>query len=243
MTCTHAWSGRFRFGDDWACFEGLCGDAQAHRHLAAQVVIGVSGPVMIRGERGAVVADAIMIAPGALHAIVPTDRIVRVIYLQGFGRVARSWGVRTWPATPWVVQAEWGGLLRGPDPGGYLEAVSASAEPCLMEPRLAAALQLMRQASEFGLDLGGVAQRVGLSPARLRALARAELGAPLAHWRTWLRLERAIAALRQGEPLAAAAALGGFSDQAHLSRTMRRFFGITPWTASRVVGAPRAALA
>lgn len=107
---------------------------------------------------------------------------------------------------------------------------------------MAGALQAMRRAADADVDLRGVARGVGLSPARLRALAQAELGAPLAHWRAWLQLERAIGALRTGEPLAAAAAIGGFSDQAHLSRTMRRFFGITPLTAARVVRAPPAAM-
>ncbi|HQT54450.1 MAG TPA: AraC family transcriptional regulator [Phenylobacterium sp.] len=183
------------------------------------------------------VGEAVLIAPGALHAIVPSDRIVRVVYLQSFGRLASSWDVGTWPATPRATQARWAGPLRGPDPDRSLAAASAASKPRQLDPRLAAALQAMRRSSEADVELGGVARRVGLSPARLRALARSELGAPLAHWRAWLQLERAIGALRRGEPLAAAAALGGFSDQAHLSRTMRRFFGVTPLTASRVVRA------
>lgn len=238
MTSAHPWSGQVWFGEDWACFEGLCGDAQAHRHLAAQVVVGLSGPATVEGASGAVVGEAVLIAPGALHAIVPSDRIVRVVYLQSFGRLARSWGVWTWPSTPCAQPARWAGRLRGADPGRSLAAAAAATEPQRLDPRLVAALQAMRRSEEADVDLGGVARRIGLSPARLRALARAELGAPLAHWRAWLQLERAIGALRRGEPLAAAAVLGGFSDQAHLSRTMRRFFGVTPLTASRVVRAP-----
>lgn len=237
MRSVHAWSGQVWFAEDWACFEGLCGDAQAHGHLAAQVVVGLSGPVTVEGAKGAVVGEVVLIAPGALHAIVPSDRIVRVVYLQSFGRLARSWGVETWPATPRAQPAQWAGRLRGTDPGRSLAADATASEPRSLDPRLAAALQEMRGSAQAD-DLGGVARRVGLSPARLRALARTELGAPLAHWRAWLQLERAIGALRGGEPLAAAAALGGFSDQAHFSRTMRRFFGITPLTASRVVRTP-----
>lgn len=57
------------------------------------------------------------------------------------------------------------------------------------------------------------------------------------HVGAWLQLQRAIGAL-PGESLAAAPTVGGISDQAHLSRTMRRFFGVTPRTASRLVDAP-----
>ncbi|MCI3130917.1 helix-turn-helix domain-containing protein [Phenylobacterium aquaticum] len=238
MTSAHPWSGQVWFGEDWACFEGLCGDARAHHHLAAQVVVGLSGSVTVEGPCGAVVGEAVLIAPRALHAIVPSDRIVRVVYLQSFGGLAHSWGIPTRPAAPYALPARWADRLRGPDPGRSLAAASAACEPRRLDPRLAAALQDLRGLTEVDSDLGDVARRVGLSPARLRALTRAELGAPLAHWRAWLRLERAIGALRRGDSLAAAAVQAGFSDQAHLSRTMRRFFGITPQTASRVVARP-----
>lgn len=237
MTSANLWAGQIWFGEDWACFEGLCGDAQAHRHLAAQIVVGLSGPAVVEGAAGAVAGRAILIAPGVLHAIVPSDQVVRVVYLQGFGRLARRWDVGAWPAIPRVAPPRLASHLRGSDPGRSLAAASAASEPRDLDPRLAAALQEMTRASATDVDLAAVARRVGLSPARLRALAQAELGAPLAHWRAWLQLEHAIAALRRGEPLAAAAMIGGFSDQAHLSRTMRRFFGVTPLTASRVVRA------
>ena len=235
MSAARPWSGQVWFGDDWACFEGRCGDAQGHRHLSAQLVVGLSGPVTVKGANAAVAGEAVLIAQGAFHAIVPSDRIVRVIYLQSFGRLARSWDVATWPGAPRAAPAEWACLLRGPDPDQSLARASAASAPRRVDPRVAAALQMMRQATDADFDLRGIARGVGLSPARLRALAQAELGAPLAHWRAWLQLERAIGALRHGKALAVAAAIGGFSDQAHLSRTMRRFFGVTPLTASRVV--------
>lgn len=226
--------------DDWACFEGLCGDAQAHRHLSAQVVVGLSGPARVRGAGGDVVGEAVLVAPGVLHAIVPSGQVGRIVYIQSFGRLAQHWGVAAWPLTPQAAQTPWACRLRGPNPGLTLTAESSASETRSLDPRLATALQTMRQATAY-LDLGSVARSVGLSRARLRALAQAELGAPLAHWRAWLQLERALGALRRGENLAAAAALGGFSDQSHFSRTMRRFFGITPQAASRLLRAPRAA--
>lgn len=116
MRSAHPWSGQVWFGEDWACFEGLCGDAEAHRHLAAQVVVGLSGPAAVKGASGVVVGKAVLIAPGVLHAIVPSDRMVRVIYLQSFGRLACSWDVGTWPAIPHATLAGWARSLHGPDP-------------------------------------------------------------------------------------------------------------------------------
>jgi AraC-like DNA-binding protein len=75
--------------------------------------------------------------------------------------------------------------------------------------------------------LDGLAADVGMSPSRLRSLAREEIGVPLTQLRLWSRLARAISWLPYG-PTAAAAAAAGFADQAHFTRTARRFLGRTP---------------
>lgn len=79
------------------------------------------------------------------------------------------------------------------------------------------------------------AREVGLSASRLRSLAREALGAPLSRWMLWRKLERSLRAVAGGARLVDAAAEGAFSDQAHLARTMRRMFGVTPREASRVL--------
>ncbi len=84
-------------------------------------------------------------------------------------------------------------------------------------------------------DLESSARHVGISASRLRTLAREQLGVSLSTWMLWRKLERAARAVLDGEPLARAAALGGFSDQAHFTRTMRRMFGVTPRAATRHV--------
>jgi AraC-like DNA-binding protein len=73
-----------------------------------------------------------------------------------------------------------------------------------------------------------LAGEVGLSPSRLRALARTEIGVPLTQLRLWSRLARAILWLPYGPTAVAAAAAAGFADQAHFTRTARRFLGRTP---------------
>ena len=114
---------------------------------------------------------------------------------------------------------------------GTLNAEAALGEASAIDPRLKLALDEL--GGEF--SLADLAARAGLSTARLRALAQAELGAPLAHWRLWLRLETALLSLRAGEGLAIAAVEGGFADQSHLNRAMSRFFGITPLTVARLL--------
>jgi AraC-like DNA-binding protein len=59
-------------------------------------------------------------------------------------------------------------------------------------------------------------------------------------YRTMRRLELAQAAIRDGLPLAAAAAEAGFADQSHMTRQFTRAYGLTPGRWARtVVAAPR----
>jgi AraC-like DNA-binding protein len=78
-----------------------------------------------------------------------------------------------------------------------------------------------------GDRLDVLAAEVGISPSRLRSIARDEIGVPLTQLRLWSRLARAILWLPY-RPTAAVAAAAGFADQAHLTRTARRFLGRTP---------------
>ena len=94
-----------------------------------------------------------------------------------------------------------------------------------LDPRLVLALNTL---ADSDIPLPSLAATVGLSPQRLRALARQQLGMPLARWRVWSRLRRAAEALQGGQSLADAAITAGFADQAHLTRQMREMMGLTP---------------
>jgi AraC-like DNA-binding protein len=104
-------------------------------------------------------------------------------------------------------------------------------------------LDAMRVLMDERIPMTAVAARVGLSPQRLRALARRELGMPLARWRIWRRLARSAEALREGRTLSEAALAGGFADQAHFTREMRRMMGLTPAEVVQALGGqPRRAV-
>jgi AraC-like DNA-binding protein len=99
--------------------------------------------------------------------------------------------------------------------------------PQVLDHRLERALDTLRH--DPG-DLGAMARAaasVDLSEPRLRSLAYQQLGVPLSQWMIWRKLERSAIAISNGAALADAAMEGGFADQAHLARTMRRMFGIT----------------
>jgi AraC-like DNA-binding protein len=115
------------------------------------------------------------------------------------------------------------------DNGTDLSAAVAELTPLVgrigpIDSRLALAVEGLPGADR----LDGLAADVGISPSRLRSIAHEEIGVPLTQLRLWSRLARAILWLPYEPTTAAAAAAAGFADQAHFTRTARRFLGRTP---------------
>lgn len=221
------WAGKVWIGRDWWGFEGASGDSRPHTHLCAQVVAALDGAVRVETEAGVIEGAVVVIPPGVRHRLLGTDGPLRVIYPRPLGRLARRWRITGEVAA----RPDWAPLLTAADLAATLDAEAALGEAQPIDARLRRALDAL----DGDLGLAGLAERAGVSTARLRALARSELGAPLAHWRLWRRLEIAALRLRAGESLAAAAAEAGFADQSHLNRAMNRFFGITPLIVARLI--------
>jgi AraC-like DNA-binding protein len=95
-----------------------------------------------------------------------------------------------------------------------------------VDHRLEKALALLQQDDERK-TIEEVAQQVGLSTARLRVIAKRDLGVSLSDWMIWRKFERAVQLLAQGSTITSAAHGAGFADQSHFARAMRSHFGIT----------------
>jgi AraC-like DNA-binding protein len=93
-----------------------------------------------------------------------------------------------------------------------------------IDPRLAFVVESLPAADRIDV----LASEVGISRSRLRSIVHEEIGVPLTQLRLWSRLARAILWLPHRPTAAAAATAAGFADQAHLTRTARRFLGRTP---------------
>nr|WP_315457955.1 AraC family transcriptional regulator [uncultured Sphingorhabdus sp.] len=229
-----SWEGELVFGPSWAIYRGQAADNTPHAHAAIQIVFGDNGDVAIASADGIEwTGPGFAIRPLVEHSLAPTGEVA-LLYIEPQSPlafyVADAIGdvdiasidpaiLAFKPGQPGVI---WNKNLE------TLVPVNKAA----IDERLLAALELL--AKEPGSrSIGDTALACNLSESRLRTLARGQLGLPLSTWLIWRKLERATRTLHEGTTLSDAAAAGGFADQAHFARAMRRMFGITPRTAQR----------
>jgi AraC-like DNA-binding protein len=101
-------------------------------------------------------------------------------------------------------------------------------ECAALTPRIAAAVEIICSRIAHELSLAQVAAAVNLSPSRLRHLFVEEVGTSYRGYVLWRRILVAVDAMMRGASWTEAAHEAGFADSAHLSRTFRRTFGISP---------------
>lgn len=208
----------FVIGEGYASYRGPAIDVSAHRHAAFQIAIAERGEVAIEDAAGTVHrGEVLVVSPMSRHRMLTGTDVLRTFFVD-----------------PHLAYAD---LLRRRCRAGISEAAELrdlSVEDvgigrAALDERLVAAMELATADSAW--SIAGVASAVGVSPQRLRALARSQLGISLSRWRAWARLRRSAEALGAGSSLADAALEGGFADQPHMTRWMREMMGITPLAA------------
>lgn len=223
------------FGPLWAAYVGPAGESSPHAHVAIQVVMAAEpwGQVTVVADRKRV-GRAFIIRPLVRHALEASGRIWS-IYLEASSPLGRLLRPGTANQHVVAVPRRFTNLLEDGDaPEAWLrrvEAVAGLSVPAL-DPRLRQVVGELQQTPGSRID--EAARRASLSTARLRALARQQLGVPLATWLLWQKLDRAGRAIASGAGFAEAAQVGGFADQPHFARTMHRMFGLTPREAAIV---------
>lgn len=223
-----AWQGSAFLGIGWAAFRGVSADNSAHAHPALQIALSRNEAITVTGQHVTVTGKAIVVAPNVVHSLQPAHEVT-LILIEPQTRLANYFCDQ--------LSSHMISLLGKQKPAqinldGPLHTCldniikSLPCAPLSIDHRLVKALALLQRDDERK-TIEEVSQQVGLSTARLRVIAKRDLGVSLSDWMIWRRLERASRALAVGSTIASAAHSAGFADQSHFARAMRSHFGIT----------------
>ena len=202
-------------------YRGPAGDNAAHRHAALQLVLRGGG---VRFDGGRVDAPA-YVRPMAEHQLEPSDH-VELYLIEPSSRRGQSL-LKALPADPV-------GCL--PEDVSHAAPGDDTTDEILPEP-LTKALSFLSGEDAMQRTVQEAAAVAGVSVSRLRVLAKNSLGVSLSRWRLWQALQSALRYLADGESVADAAFAAGFSDQAHLTRSMKATLGLTPGTLTKAAAA------
>jgi AraC-like DNA-binding protein len=204
-----------------------------HAHHAAQIVIAPQGLSIEDSANGRIRACTLFSPPRVPHRHSASTHAA-LLFLDGDDLVSRALSrnaeprCETWrrdtlevsvPCDPTPEQAR--ALI-----ASILSAVELRQPP---RPRHPATRRMCAYLDDSDhIDLARLSHEAGLSPRQMRHVFARDVGLPMRAYLRWKRLRRAIAAVKEGASLSAAAASAGFADSAHLSRVFREHFGITP---------------
>ena len=210
------WAGATTFGNGYVQFEGAAGDNAVHSHLALQVVVSREVVIELK-HKHRIAGSAVYIRPNVPHRLIAGAK-VRLLLMEPHSAAAK-YVLDQLPSEP-------AGVLKNAD--AILDTALRESAPASIDPRLCQAMGVLSGHDALQISITELAAAQGLSSQRLRELAAREIGMTLGRWRLWTALGRAAASIAGGHSIVEAAYDAGFSDQAHLTRTMRDTLGITP---------------
>jgi AraC family transcriptional regulator len=242
-------SGRILIWRGGSLWIGLAGEpAGTHAHHAVQISLAFPrGAVRLQHSNGGWKSySAAIVAANVTHAFEARGQHVAQIFVEPESRDGRRLqlqygkeGIAAISST--ALDQQINALATGYQDRAADEALVAGAYTAIAtivgatpapagppDARIALAVDLIRKRLGEAISLGEIADAVHLSPDRFRHLFMEETGVAFRPYLLWQRLECSLAAYVAGQSLTEAAYAGGFADSAHLSRTFKKMFGISP---------------
>lgn len=196
-----------------------------HCNPVVCVISGIRGAVSVIGDGQRVSGDIVLIRPGVEHRIDCTGSGLNVMYLDGLA----------WPGGAALAQRLTGGIgdlaleamFQNADAQGELRRqLAVDAPPCM--PRLATVIDDLTSDPMSRMTQFELADRLQMERTGALRLFKAVTGQTFRRFKQWSGLQHAARQVASGVLVRTAAMDAGFADTAHLTRTFRQSFGLTP---------------
>lgn len=219
---------------------GPGGAASSHRHDAIQLIWSPNRPFRLVTESGALEAHAAVVPANAPHRFEAGDELLVMVFVEPAGELGRWLGVFATEHDGLDIDAWFAdvdltspgdaddAIRWGQDAAARLAGVEAVTTGSGVRPEVLAAVDFIEANLDGTPRLEDAARTAALSPRQLRRSFAAEIGIPFRRYVLWRRMRRAFIAVRKGADMTTAAAMAGFADAAHFSRTFRKMFGLAP---------------
>lgn len=223
------------------------GLVQPHAHHAIQITLAPERPIRLRSADASGWQDtqAAIVMPDRPHQFDGCGQDVVMVFVEpettaGRLLIARYGQAPLMPIDDAAVVTQARHVLAGLAARASDEALVDGAntiigllagdvpEAASVDPRIARAVDWIRDRLDSPISLAQAAAVAHLSPGRFRHLFVAQTGISFRAYLLWARMGSAMAAAMAGQSWTEAAQHAGFADSAHLTRTCRRMFGIAP---------------
>lgn len=241
------WNGVIHAGLGWSRFTGRAGDNRPHAHHAFQVLIANSPcPVWVDTD-GWVHAAGMIISPNVAHQLAPTNEAVTLYFVDPETRFSNELRERfqtrmTLLSSQEIAEIQRGlltlppSLLSGEWVVSVLTGTVRREPPRSSDVLVATVIEALPSPVPKEVTAATMGASAGLSTSRFQHRFRAYTGMAVRPYLRWRRLLEAIAGILGGESISRVAQDAGFADAAHLTRTLKRHFGVTPKTLARLSG-------
>lgn len=241
-------TGRIIFWPGGSLWMGLArGGSELHAHHAIQIAFGIDTPIRLRTGSASEWSDhaGAIIGPDVPHEYMASGALVANLFIEPESRAGRLLlerhdGDAITPFTPevatrlmtplaalYAADAEDAALMQATIAiFGELAGLETPAKPA--DPRVLRVIDWVHAHIDEPLTLGAAAGLACLSESRFRHLFVAETGVAFRPYVLWARVKRAVEIGFGGTSWTDAAMGANFADQAHLTRTCRRMFGLSP---------------
>lgn len=196
-----------------------------HPNPVTCVVRGRRGPLSVVGQGQSVTADIVIIRPGIEHHIVCGEGGFTVMYLDGArwqnpGPLAQRLDGR-------LGELALAGMQLDPGAQQELRARLDHGQDRLPR-RLSAVLADLASEPMARMSQDELARRLGLERTKALRLFKYSTGTTFRQFKRWTGLQHAARLIVAGALVRTAAMDAGFADTAHLTRTFKQCFGLTP---------------